>query len=99
MNVHSTSSSDDVAERDGLVLLLEQWEQHDGAAHVGDDQQHVEERADEHAGVGACTDDVVWIREDGAVEEHCCDRRDEGKEEKHPDDECDPACWIHLVSL
>ena len=42
-------ASDDVAEGDGFVLLLEQREQHDGAAHVGDDEQQLEERTDEHA--------------------------------------------------
>ena len=51
----------DVAEGEALVLPLEDREQHDGGADVGDDDDHLEERSEGDAAVGAGADDVVGM--------------------------------------
>ncbi len=80
-------ASGNVAEGQGFVLPLEQWEQHDGTADVGNDEEQFEERPQEHAGVGASTVDVVGIAQDRSVGEGPGNRGDEREDEQHSYDE------------
>jgi hypothetical protein len=54
-------TSRDIAESEDFVLPLEDWVQHDGGADVRDDEDELQERSQEHAVVGAATDDVAGI--------------------------------------
>ena len=74
----------DVAEREGLVLPLEDREQHDRGPDVRDDEQHLEERAQEHLGVVPPADDEVPLVENVVVERERRNRGDEGDHEEHP---------------
>ena len=76
-------ASGDVAEREGLVLPLEQREQHDGAADVGEDEDQLEERPHEHAGVAAGAEDVGGIAQHRAVGEHVAIEAMKVQDEEH----------------
>ena len=80
-------ASGDVAEGQGFVLPLEQREQHDGTADVGDDEEQFEERPHEHPRVGSGTGDVVGITQDRSVGEGPGDRGYEREDEQHSNDE------------
>ena len=74
----------DKAEGEDFVLPLEDRKQREGGADVGDDEEHLQERSQQHAGVGAGTGDVAGVVEHGGVEhEECGDRREVGDEEEH----------------
>jgi hypothetical protein len=51
--------SRDVAERENLVLPLEEWNQHDGGADVRDDQDQLQERPEVDAVVRTGSGDVA----------------------------------------
>jgi hypothetical protein len=92
--LHDTSC--DVAEGERFVLPLEDREQRDRGADVGDDKDHLEERPEGDAGVGARADDVAGVVEDRVIQDQPrWDRGDEGDEEEHARDSCD-RLMIHL---
>jgi len=93
-------SSHDIAKRERFVLPPEDREQHDGGADVGDDEDHLEERSESDAVVGAGADDVVGVVQHRGVEnELCWDGSHEGDDEEQADNECSPSQWAHLDSL
>ena len=75
----------DKAERKHLVLPLEDREQDDGAGDVRDDQEQLQRRSHEDAGVvGAGAGDVAGgVVEHGLEQIQRRDRRDEGDDEQH----------------
>jgi hypothetical protein len=74
-------ASRDVAEREDLVLPLEERDQHDRRADVRDDQDQFHERAEVDAVVGTVAGDVpLRIVENGLKEHQRRDRGDEGNE-------------------
>ena len=80
-------ASGDVSECDGFVLSLQQREEHHCASDVADDEEQLEERTYEHAGVSTGTGDVVGIAQDRSVRELSDDRSDKGEDEQHAHDE------------
>ena len=74
----------DIAERDALVLPLEDGEQGDGGADVGDGNDDLEERTQGHLCVGAGPADVVGIVQQRAVEKGPGDREHDGDDEQRP---------------
>ena len=64
-------------------MPLEDREQDDGAADVGEDEHQVEECPEGHAAVGAGAGDEGGIAQDGPVGEHGAYRGDEGEDEQH----------------
>jgi hypothetical protein len=83
-----------------FALPLEDREEHDGGADVGDDEEDLEQRARGHARVGAGTDDVVGVVEHWGVEqERCWDSGDVGDKEQDAGNECSLSRGIHLSPL
>jgi Tetracyclin repressor-like, C-terminal domain len=76
------------------LTIVEDREQGEGGADVGDDQQRLEERSGEHLGVRAGTDDVAGVVEDRVAEEHGRDRGEKGDDEQDAGDECEPSVWV-----
>ena len=77
------------AEGEDFVLPLEDREQRQGGADVGDDEEQLQEGSQQHAGVGASTGDVAGVLENGGVEHEVCgDRGDVGDEEEHARQPC-----------
>src|ERR671920_1682562 len=61
-------ASRDIAQSEDFVNSLEDREQHDGVADVGDDEDHLQERTPLHAGGAAATEDVVGVVQHRGVE-------------------------------
>ena len=63
-------ASSDIAQSARFVLPLEDWEEHNGGADVGDDEEYFEERPQSHhvVGVRAGTGDVVGLIEHRRIE-------------------------------
>jgi hypothetical protein len=68
----------DKAESHAFVLSLEDGEQGDGGADIGDDEDLLEDRAQGHAHAGASTKDKVGVVQHRVVKNKCCNREDEG---------------------
>ena len=84
-------ASCDVSESEGFVLTLQDWEQHDGGADVGDDEDELADRAEAHSRVVACADEVLGGVQYRGVENECCDRGDEGDEKQDACDQGNPS--------
>ena len=68
MMVGLDDTAGDVTERDGLVLPLDDGEQGDRRADVGDGDDDLEERAQGHLRVGAGSGNVVGVVQQGAIQ-------------------------------
>ena len=92
MKVHLHETSRDIAEREHLVLPLEDREQHDGAADVRDDEEQLQERSEEDGLLSAprAGDIAGGVVEDRLKEIQRRDRGGEGDEEQHPGDPRSP---------
>src|SRR5918994_4669746 len=92
-------ASRDVAEREDLVLPLEERDQHNGGADVRDDQDQFQERAKVDAVVGTGSGDVaLGIVENGLKQPKRRDRGGEGDEVKRAKRHRDPSLWAHVDS-
>src|SRR6266508_4621174 len=86
----------DVAEREDLVLPLEERDQLNRGADVRDDQDQFQERPEVDAVVGTASGDVaLGIVENGLEEEKRRDRGGEGGEVKQPKRQRNPSMWAH----
>jgi hypothetical protein len=61
-------TSGDVSKGEDFVLPPDDRKQHDGGADVGDDEEQLQERSPQHAGVSAGTNDEVGIVQHRGVE-------------------------------
>ena len=87
----------DEAQRDPFVLPLDHRVQRDGGADAGEGHDHLQDDADEHAGVRAGADDVVRPTH-RTVEKEDRDR-DEGEQVEHARGQRDLSSRIHLDQL
>ena len=92
-------TSRDIAEGEDLVHPLEDGLNHDGGADPGDDEDHLQERAQPNACVGAATDDVAGIVKHGDVEKNGGDRGDVRDQEQYARNSCDLWDSSGLLSL
>jgi hypothetical protein len=85
----------DTAEREDLVVTLENREQGQGGADVRDDEEHLQKGPQQHAGVGARSRDVTRVLENGRVENE--ERRnggDVGDQKEQPRDHGQQWCRL-----
>src|SRR5919199_3202232 len=77
----------DVAEREAFVVAPEEGERDDGGADVGDDEQQLQGRADEDAGVAAAgAEHEVLVVERRVVQQHGRDADDERRDPRQTGD-------------
>jgi hypothetical protein len=89
-------ASGDVTEGDALVLPPDNGEDRDSGTDVRYHEEHLKERSDEDAGVGAGAQDVVRVAEDWTVEHERGNRCDEGEDEKHAGGERGLSGRVHV---
>src|SRR3954452_17953762 len=86
----------DEADSELLVVTPEERKRQNGGADVGDDQQQLQGRPDEDAGVAAAgAEDEVGVFEQRVVHQNRRDARDEGHDPQHAGDGRELARW-HL---
>ena len=84
------------------MLPLEERDQHDRGADVGDDEDQLQERAEVDPVVGTASGDVALrVVQNGLVQQGRGDRGDEGEQVQRAEDLRDLRCeliWTPLVS-
>jgi hypothetical protein len=83
----------DVTKGDAFILPPDDRKQRDGSTDDGKGEDHLKERAQEHAGVWTGADDIAGAVEHRTVQDERTDRGDVGDEVEHTRRYRDPSRW------